>query len=66
MIDYTNQLANLRQELDTLKAALQDATDPNEQLQIHARINANLRSYLQLVNANLHVALAAAHPRLVA
>jgi hypothetical protein len=66
MTDYASQLADLRQELDALKAALQRAIDPDEQLQIQACINAGLHSYLQLVNANLQAALAAAHPRLVA
>ena len=65
MTDYEAQLADLRKELDALKAALQQATDPDEQLQIQARVNAALRRYLLLVNANLHAALAAAHPRLM-
>jgi hypothetical protein len=66
MIDYGEQLVELRLELDTLKVALQCSTDSGEKIRLHARMNANLRTYLELVNASLQVALMATGPRPVA
>jgi hypothetical protein len=65
MIDYSEQLVELRQELDTLKVALQCSTDSGEKICLYARMNANLHTYLELVNASLQVALTAARPRQV-
>jgi hypothetical protein len=42
-------LTELRQELDALKVALLFAPTIDERVRIHARINACLRVYLQLV-----------------
>jgi hypothetical protein len=64
MSDYAQQLVDLRQELDALKAALQSTNDADERLQLYARINANLREYLRLLDAGLKAALAAPRPRL--
>jgi hypothetical protein len=60
------QLAALCHELGSLTDALECAADPDERLQIRARINACLRAYLQLMNARLQAALATAAPTQIA
>jgi hypothetical protein len=66
MIDFSEQLVELRHELDTLKVALQCSTDSGEKIRLYARMNANLHTYLELVNASLQVALMATRPHPVA
>jgi hypothetical protein len=62
MSDTTQQLTDLRHEIDTLKAALRRA-NRDEQIQIRARINTCLRAYLQLMDARLQATMAAPGPR---
>lgn len=57
MSDTEQRLLDIRQELERLKAALQSAPTNDERLYIRACINACLRAYLGILNANLQAAV---------
>jgi hypothetical protein len=57
MSDTEQHLMDIRQELDRLKAALQSAPTSDERVYIRTCINACLRAYLSILNANLQAAV---------